>query len=210
MAWWDRFKKETIVVHQGDGHNKFWAAQLDTNTHTVSVRWGRIGTKGQSQTKGFGSEYQAANFIDSKLSEKRRKGYVSTYDGKPIDDAKLEELFIEAAIVGTSNKCHAMQWVEITQDDGTRIAFEKIDQARLMDPNCNPALVVEIETRKLYCGVDKFSILFTPDAAYFSNPLGGKGMMSPNFIVKSQRVTSSHEAAELTQKVEEAIGRKLS
>lgn len=202
MAWWDKYKTETIVVHQGEGHNKFWAAQLDTNTFKVSVRWGRIGTKGQSQEKTFGSQYQAAGFIDSKLGEKRRKGYVETFNGQPIDSTKLEELCIEAAIVGTSNKCHAMQWVEITSDDPATIAFSKIDQTRLMDPTCNPALLVDIETKKEYCGRSRFSILFTGDAAYFSSP-------NPSVVAKSQRITPSHDAAELTGKIEEAIGRKL-
>jgi len=203
MAWWDKYKTETIVVHQGEEHNKFWAAQLDTNTFNVLIRWGRMGTKGQSQEKKFRSQHEAAGFIDSKLNEKRRKGYVSTFNGRPIDKAKLEELCIEAAIVGTSNKCHTMQWVEITNDDPVTIAFSKIDQARLIDPTCNPALLVDIETKKGYCGQSRFSILFTGDAAYFSHP-------NPSIVKKDQRITPSHEVAELTGKIEEAIGRKLS
>lgn len=116
MAWYDAYKEEKIVVQQEGNHNKFWAAHYDESTNTVYVRWGRFGTKGQSQEKKFGSISQAASFISDKYYEKKRKGYTDTdKQGNKIDHARFEMMCIEAAIVGTSNKCDALDWVELVE-----------------------------------------------------------------------------------------------
>jgi predicted DNA-binding WGR domain protein len=53
---------------------KFWEISLSENTFTV--RFGRIGTLGQSQTKRFGDEAQAKREADKLIAEKVKKGYV--------------------------------------------------------------------------------------------------------------------------------------
>lgn len=196
MSWYDRYKEEKILVHQGAEHNKFWAAHYDDKTNEVHVRWGRIGTKGQSQTKKFGSQYQAVNFIDTKFREKCRKGYKDKIDGKPIDQGVFEKLAIEAAIVGTQNKCHEMQWVEIK--DAANGGFVHITEDRLFDPDCNPGLLVKIETRKEYDGDTSFRLLFSFDNCF---KIGRNGMHA---------ITKSSDLYKMAQKVEEAIGRNLS
>lgn len=201
--WYDKLKEERILVHQGSEHNKFWAGRLDENTNTVEIRWGRIGTKGQSQTKKFGSTYQAANFLDGKLREKRNKGYTNQHNGEPIDNTKLEELAVQAAIVGTQNKCHNMQWVELTSD-GPSITYQHIRDQRLYEPDCVPGLLVSIETRKEYDGQTQFSILFTGDAAHkVSHATSPRG-------VTNGKIDKTSQLYELTKKVEEAVGRSLS
>jgi predicted DNA-binding WGR domain protein len=203
MSWYDKLKDEKILVHQGAEHNKFWAGKLHESTCSVEARWGRIGTKGQSNTKSFSTVYAAANHLDNKFREKKRKGYTDKLDGEPIDSAKLEELAIRAAVVGTQNKCHDMQWVEITSD-GPTVEFQSISDQRLYEPDCVPGLLVAMETRKEYDGETSFSILFTGDAAHKARTNKAKSGVTTGKIEKSD------ELYELTKKVEEAVGRSLS
>lgn len=53
---------------------KFWEISLSENTFTV--RFGRIGTLGQSQTKRFADEAQARRESEKLIAEKVKKGYV--------------------------------------------------------------------------------------------------------------------------------------
>jgi len=201
MAWYDHYKQEKILVQQGDGHNKFWAAYVDEKTNIAHVRWGRIGTKGQSQDKPFPGFYNAAAFLDTKFNEKKRKGYVDKLNGVSIDGPKLEQLAVEAAIVGTQNKCHEMEWVEIQPHGDCDFTYHKIKQTRLFEPDCVPGLLVAMETKKAYDGSTSFSLLFTGDAAFLVNQSARK---------THRRIVKSDPLYELTQKVEEAVGHSLS
>lgn len=190
MGWFDKYKNEQYLIQQEDEHNKFWTAVMDPKTHKVTIRWGRIGTKGQSQEKDFSGEYAAGRFIEGKMSEKTRKGY------RTIDKKKLDEMTIQAAIVGTSNKCHSFSWVEIKNPK--ELEFEKIKDDRLADPDLNPGIYVEVETKKEYSGRTKFKLLFTFEQVF------DVSTRSPSLVTKASPIY------ELTQKVEEALGRTLS
>ena len=52
---------------------KFWAIELDGKAHTV--RFGRIGTTGQSQRKEFPTDAEAEASHDKLIAEKVKKGY---------------------------------------------------------------------------------------------------------------------------------------
>jgi DNA ligase-1 len=54
--------------------SKFWEIAVDGTS--VTVRFGRIGTNGQTQTKTFGDEVAAIKHADKLISEKTGKGYV--------------------------------------------------------------------------------------------------------------------------------------
>ncbi|HEV8061268.1 MAG TPA: DNA ligase [Gemmataceae bacterium] len=56
--------------------NKFWVAQLQGNE--VFVRFGRIGTSGQTNVKAFASETEAAQHLEKVIGEKIKKGYRET------------------------------------------------------------------------------------------------------------------------------------
>lgn len=187
--WYDKYKQENILVQQENEHNKFWTSQMDEKTFKVVIRWGRLGTKGQSQEKEFSDSYGAINFIRGKMGEKTRKGY------RPIDKKKFDELCIQSAIVGSSNKCRQFQWVEITNPK--ELTFHKITEERLANPECNPGIYVEIETKKEYGGRTKFDLLFTFEQVFDLRP-------NPTLVTKTSPI---HE---LTGKVEEALGRSLS
>ena len=54
--------------------SKFWEIAVDGTS--VTVRFGRIGTNGQTQTKTFGDEAAATKHADKLIAEKTGKGYV--------------------------------------------------------------------------------------------------------------------------------------
>jgi predicted DNA-binding WGR domain protein len=58
----------------GGSSRKFWEVSVSGNSFTV--RFGRVGTTGQSQTKSFADEAKAKHEADHLISEKLRKGYV--------------------------------------------------------------------------------------------------------------------------------------
>jgi predicted DNA-binding WGR domain protein len=57
------------------GHNKFWEITVNEQTCEAVVRWGRIGTRGQSKTHHFTSRVEAAQFGEDIINEKLAKGY---------------------------------------------------------------------------------------------------------------------------------------
>jgi predicted DNA-binding WGR domain protein len=204
--WYDKYKEEQTLIHQGEGHNKFWIARLDEPNNTVHWRWGRIGTKGQSKSKQFAHLFQATSFIHKRVHEQHRKGY------KTIDAQKLDELTIQAVIVGTQNKCHAMTWVEMGEENGY-FTFCPASEARLSDPNCNPGLAVCIETRKpmLDSLNTEFYMLFTGDSVYAATgkPHHIKNKWTQG-VVEQNRITPNSKLHKLVKKVEEAVGQSMS
>ena len=58
----------------GGASRKFWQIILDGNE--FAVRFGRIGTMGQSQTKRFVDEAAAKREAENLIAEKLKKGYV--------------------------------------------------------------------------------------------------------------------------------------
>ena len=58
----------------GGSSRKFW--DISTSGNSFTVRFGRIGTAGQSQTKTFADEVKAKHEAEKLIAEKLRKGYV--------------------------------------------------------------------------------------------------------------------------------------
>ena len=57
-----------------DGSSKFWEVWMEADT--VTTRWGKIGTNGQTKTKEFADGAKAKKEYDKLLAEKTGKGYV--------------------------------------------------------------------------------------------------------------------------------------
>jgi DNA ligase-1 len=55
---------------------KFWEISIEGGD--VTVRFGRLGTQGQSQTKSFAGADAAARHAEKLIGEKTKKGYVET------------------------------------------------------------------------------------------------------------------------------------
>ena len=55
-------------------HHKFW--EVSTQGSELTVRFGRIGTAGQCQTKTFPDAAAAAKQVEKLIKEKTGKGYM--------------------------------------------------------------------------------------------------------------------------------------
>ncbi|MFD0367491.1 WGR and DUF4132 domain-containing protein [Streptomyces sp. NPDC127114] len=64
--------------HAGDGSAKFWEAGVDGTS--VTVRFGRVGTAGQTRVKEFESVDAAESYLVRTIGEKERKGYAAVGD----------------------------------------------------------------------------------------------------------------------------------
>jgi predicted DNA-binding WGR domain protein len=53
--------------------SKFW--EITSSSREVTVRYGRIGSNGQTQTKSFTSETAAAEHAEKQIASKLSKGY---------------------------------------------------------------------------------------------------------------------------------------
>ena len=53
--------------------SKFW--EISTGGNNVTVRYGRIGTNGQTQTKSFTNPNAAAQHAEKQIASKLAKGY---------------------------------------------------------------------------------------------------------------------------------------
>ncbi len=65
--------------YSAGGSDKFWEIELVGDSFTVN--YGRIGTKGQTQTKSFKSSQEAQTEHDKLVQEKQKKGYVELSGG---------------------------------------------------------------------------------------------------------------------------------
>src|SRR5690349_12269087 len=72
------------LVYMDATSSKFWNIELAGNTYTV--KYGRIGTDGQSLTKSFADEAAAKKDMDKLIKEKLGKGYVDAA-GSGVDAA---------------------------------------------------------------------------------------------------------------------------
>lgn len=192
---------ETIVVNTAAGHNKFWAARTNQADNTVHIRWGRLGTTGQTQIKNFATAHGCESFIRIKASEKMRKGYTNKWRNMLIDQNILDKLSMEAAIVGTSNKCDDLRWVELVGGK-----YVTIPDDRLQHPDCNPAISVTVTTKKEYNGKHKFNLLFTIDKVY----LADENLFEFLLNGTKEEITKQHFLYQFTANVEQAIGHSLS
>lgn len=128
--------KYLTLINDEDKHNKFWEAELDEKTHTVTCRWGRLGTKGQSKEFHHSSKYQAERFIDSKADEKYRKGY------RKVDEEKLNLKQLQAELVGAGCKIHELSFIQF-KDARTFNLIE--DQALLANPNLQLSIYCSLQ-----------------------------------------------------------------
>lgn len=67
--------EEQVFHNTSDGHNKFWSISVDPVTNTVTKKWGKIGTAGQSQQYHYSSLDTANKAAKEWIAEKAKKGY---------------------------------------------------------------------------------------------------------------------------------------
>jgi len=81
--------------------DKFWHITLNGCTHTV--RFGRVGTVGQTQTKEFATEEDACKTFEKLVREKLKKGYRE--EGEPgSQEADVQPLPVQEVDSGTADE----------------------------------------------------------------------------------------------------------
>ena len=70
---YDNLPFETLIFNEGTSH-KFWEAA--TVNEQLIIRFGRMGTRGQTQIKTLESNTAAEEEMKKMLAEKRKKGYL--------------------------------------------------------------------------------------------------------------------------------------
>lgn len=94
-----KYRRE--FVYQAGPSNKFWTITLEGDSHTVE--FGRIGTRGQTQTKDFEDRREAKTSYEKLIREKLSKGYqdkVSTENQAASGAAATGRTRFEATIKG--------------------------------------------------------------------------------------------------------------
>ncbi|MDR2972985.1 MAG: DUF1963 domain-containing protein [Bacteroidales bacterium] len=80
--------KRTLVFQDGDSQ-KFWS--IEVNGTGFTVNYGRLGTKGQFQTKSFETEEKCQKEASKLIAEKTRKGYNELADGAEMPELVIVE-----------------------------------------------------------------------------------------------------------------------
>jgi predicted DNA-binding WGR domain protein len=123
--------------------NKFW--EISLSGPLVSVKFGRIGTDGQIQTKSFSSDAEAQSNYDKLIAEKKRKGYQEVASAaeqdfsvkqmdeslfwKVIHDSKRgSEGDIEAQLESLEEKLQKL-------DDGNLVRFKDLTDEKIARSN---------------------------------------------------------------------------
>jgi uncharacterized protein (TIGR02996 family) len=100
----------TFVYTEGTS-NKFW--NIDLQGNSFSVTFGKIGTRGQSQTKDFPDEEKARKAHDKLVAEKLAKGYVETTARAPSPlQQSLEQALVENPDDLAAHSAHADYLIE--------------------------------------------------------------------------------------------------
>lgn len=67
------FREGVTFVNTDEDHYKFWHIAFEGND--VYTHYGRIGKAIRESHKSFSSEFERERFVESKIIEKRKKGY---------------------------------------------------------------------------------------------------------------------------------------
>jgi uncharacterized protein (TIGR02996 family) len=121
--------------YSDDKSYKFWDIELEGSSYTV--RFGRIGTKGQAKTKEFPSPQVAQAAYDKIIAEKLAEGYVETMPPAP---ASRTENVLELALLNdpddlAANSAYA-DW--LSEQGDPRGEFIQV-QLALEDPDRPPS-----------------------------------------------------------------------
>lgn len=122
------------LLHTGGKHYKFWSYDIDDD-HTVTCKWGRLGTKGQNKSYTHSSRWGAEEYVSGKLHEKFRKGY------KQVSEEAYDLEQLRGEIVGAGAKVKECGFVKFDKDANHWFFTETSD---MYDPNYIPRVFCEI------------------------------------------------------------------
>lgn len=130
-----------------DKSNKFWEIQLEGKS--VTTHWGRIGTDGQTKSKGYGSDDEAKKEYDKAIASKVKKGYELVGDGASGSSAAVatgaRNPELEATIVASPDEADGyLVYGDWLQSQGEPIGeLVGIQHALAKDPDDAELLAAE-------------------------------------------------------------------
>lgn len=125
-----------------NNNNKHWTGTV-TDNYDVILEWGRVGDSTQKKVKPFDSQYSAENFLDSKVKEKKRKGY-----------SELNTLSGTVTVNHDISNLSDIAKKQIVSDDETEKLIDRLSKA-------NVHKILESTT-----------LTFSNDTGLFATPLG--------------------------------------
>lgn len=73
--WGLKIVSETkTVTYVNKATNQFWEAQI--HGKAITIRFGRIGTRGHQASREFSSHQEAQEFMEKRVAEKKADGFV--------------------------------------------------------------------------------------------------------------------------------------
>lgn len=130
-------------VHD-EGVQSFWEITLAGMTYTL--RWGRVGSRGQSKARHFPSNDEARRDYDKQIAAKKRKGYrlvagteePGSFVRSEVTAPVLRNAELEAAVIADPSDEAALlvlgDWLEAQGDPRGALIALQAAQAREKDP----------------------------------------------------------------------------
>ena len=144
-------------------HNKFWSYEIDDKNNVV-IRWGRMGTKGQSKAYAFNSKWDADHFVDKKIGEKIRKGY------KKVETEEFDLKKLQAELVGAGCKIEELCFVKKLHKIDNRNLYETVkEESALADPEYDPLIYASL---RFTGNRGSKGVLISPEKVFACEELG--------------------------------------
>ena len=141
--------------------SKFWEVEQDGSD--LNIRWGRIGTQGQSQTKSFADDAKAASALTKLVNEKTGKGYTESgveagTSASPVTPAKAAKpakpaKAAKTEIVQPEHEPEAPASIEPVDEQAAR-GFESIRLA-ILDGSLKTGDVLSVAQLRRRAGVSE-------------------------------------------------------
>ena len=160
-----------LFICQEDKSNKFW--RYERNDSSVTFSWGRIGLKGQSQTKA-GTSWSLDPFIEKKIRDKMYKGYRET------SESELQFLVLQSEIIGTQHKVDNVELFNV--DTGHKLT-------NALNPDVNIGVRCRVNVFK--SGEYRMQIVDNDLQFYseYGDPIGSPDKKLQDIIDKAKKIT---------------------
>jgi predicted DNA-binding WGR domain protein len=127
------------LIQSKGKHNKFWSYEICDTSYDVTVKWGRLGTNGQTKVYKFASHWSAQDFADKKVREKRRKGYVEV----ETEAFNLKQL--QAELVGSGCKIEELTFVKKIEGSEDNLYQTLKEESALANPEYIPLIYCSLQ-----------------------------------------------------------------
>jgi len=125
------------LTYESDTSHKFWNARR--NGSTISIHFGRVGTRGQTRVIEFESEQEAKKELEKRAASKRRKGYKDVQpgpSGPTVDDIlnRLDDVWRSGYLkLGVDGRTRDARATVIRTHDNWWVIFEMLGDVGLAE-----------------------------------------------------------------------------